>query len=47
MPAPGTSLAQALGWLLVLAEEALFVWSYLLTCNGVLIGMKRNDRGVT
>jgi hypothetical protein len=44
MPAPGGSLAQALGWLVVLAEEAVFVWSYLLLCGSVLIGMSRNDR---
>jgi len=45
MPQPGTSLAQALGWLIVLAEEAVFVWSYLLLCSAVLIGTSRNDRG--
>ena len=45
MPQPGTSLAQALGWLIVLAEEAVFVWSYLLLCSAVLIGVHRNDRG--
>jgi hypothetical protein len=44
MPQPGTSLAQALGWLAVLAEEAVFVWSYLLLCSAVLIGIDRNER---
>jgi hypothetical protein len=44
MPAPATSLAQALGWLLVLAEEGLFVWSYLLMGHGVLIGAGSIDR---
>ncbi|HEX7082186.1 MAG TPA: hypothetical protein VF329_14345 [Gammaproteobacteria bacterium] len=38
MPAPGTSLVQGLGWLIVLAEEAVFVWSYLLLSEGTLIG---------
>jgi hypothetical protein len=44
MPQPGASLMQLLGWLLVLAEEALFVWSYLLMCNAVLIGVNADDR---
>jgi hypothetical protein len=39
MPQPGTSFVQALGWLTLLAEEALFVWSYLLVCSAVLMGM--------
>jgi hypothetical protein len=38
MPQPGTSLVQALGWLTLLAEEALFVWSHLLLCSAVLMG---------
>jgi hypothetical protein len=37
MPAPGSSLAQAFGWLLLLAEQCLFVWSYLLPCSAVLM----------
>jgi len=37
MPQPGTSLVQALGWLVVLAEEVLFVWSYLSLCGAVLM----------
>lgn len=36
LPAPGTSLWQALGWVLLLAQEALFVWSYLLLCRVVV-----------
>lgn len=44
MPEPGASFLQALGWLLVLAEEGLFVWSYLLLCSAVLIGVKSDDR---
>ena len=36
LPAPGTSLWQALGWALLLAQEALFVWSYVLVCGGVV-----------
>lgn len=36
MPAPGTSVWQATVWCLVLAREALFVWSYLLLCRGAL-----------
>lgn len=43
MPVPGTSLVHALGWLIVLAEEALFVWSYLLVCSAVLVGVRRHD----
>lgn len=40
MPSPGASLAEALGWLAVLAEEAVFVWSYLsYLCPAVLGGM--------
>lgn len=40
MPAPGASMAEALGWLAVLAEEAVFVWSYLsYLCPAVLGGM--------
>jgi hypothetical protein len=46
MPQPGASLGQALGWLAVLAEEVLFVWSYLLLCSGVLLGVTRRDRNV-
>lgn len=37
MPQPGVSLAQALGWLVVLAEESLFVWSYLVLAGAVLL----------
>jgi hypothetical protein len=44
MPAPATSLVQLLGWLLVLAEEVLFVWSYLLLSHGILIGAGTVDR---
>jgi hypothetical protein len=44
MPQPGASLAELLGWLLVIAEEGLFVWSYLLVCNGLLIGVNADVR---
>ncbi len=44
LPAPGASLAEAAGWLIVLAEEALFVWSYLSLCSVVLSGIHRHDR---
>jgi hypothetical protein len=44
MPTPGVSLAEWAGWLVVVAEQALFVWSYLLMCNGILIGANRRDR---
>ena len=40
MPSPGTSLAQAAGWLVLLAEEALFVWSYLSLCSAALLGSR-------
>jgi hypothetical protein len=46
MPQPGASLGQALGWLAVLAEEVLFVWSYLLLCSGVLLGASRSDGSI-
>lgn len=46
MPQPGRSLGQALGWLAVLAEEVLFVWSYLLLCSGVLPGAMRRDGSI-
>jgi len=36
LPTPGTSVWQAAGWCVVLAREALFVWSYLLLCSGAL-----------
>lgn len=37
LPAPGTSFWQALGWVLLLAQEAVFVWSYLLLCRVVVM----------
>lgn len=38
LPVPGLSwLLQLSGWLIVFIQEALFVWSYLLFCNGVLM----------
>jgi len=43
MPQPGLSAAQALGWLIVLAEEAVFVWSYLSFLCPVLIGSTKHD----
>lgn len=36
LPAPAQSLWQGLGWILLLARDALFVWSYMLLCRGVL-----------
>jgi hypothetical protein len=44
MPVPGISPMQLLGWALVFAAEALFVWSYLLLSHGVLIGAGAYDR---
>ncbi|MFU8896223.1 MAG: hypothetical protein ACNA8J_07525 [Gammaproteobacteria bacterium] len=44
MPAPGDSFLQMLGWVLVFAEETLFVWSYLLMGYGVLQGIGAHDR---
>jgi hypothetical protein len=44
MPAPGDSFLQLLGWLVALAEETLFVWSYLLMSYGVLTGIGAHDR---
>lgn len=40
VPEPGVSLAQGLGWVIVLAEEALFVWSYLSLCSAALLGSR-------
>ena len=45
LPVPGTSAWQLLGWAVVLAEETLFVWSYLLLAHGVLTGVGAHDRG--
>ena len=36
LPTPGSSVWQAVAWCIVLAQEALFVWSYLLLCRGAL-----------
>lgn len=36
LPAPTTSLWQVLAWCVVFAQEALFVWSYLVLCRGAL-----------
>jgi hypothetical protein len=44
MPVPGMSLLQLFGWLLVLVDEALFVWSYLLLCQSLLIAVNSDDR---
>lgn len=44
LPAPATSLVDLLGWLLILAEEVLFVWSYLLLSHGLLLGAGTIDR---
>lgn len=44
MPQPGASLAEAFGWLIVLAVEALFVWSYLLFLSAVPIVASRDER---
>jgi hypothetical protein len=44
MPAPGASFLHLLGWVLILAEETLFVWSYLLMGYGVLKGTGAYDR---
>ena len=35
LPTPGASYWQATGWIILLAQEALFVWSYLLLCRGM------------
>jgi hypothetical protein len=44
MPAPGLSLAQLAGWLVLVAAEALFAWSYLLLCIGLVQGARLHDR---
>jgi len=44
MPAPASSLWNLLGWLLVLVEEVLFVWSYLLAAHGILTRVGAHDR---
>jgi hypothetical protein len=38
VPGVGTALLRLMAWSIVLAEEVLFVWSYLLFCNGVVVG---------
>lgn len=43
MPQPGLSAGQAVGWLVVLAEEAVFVWSYLSFLCPVVIGSMKHD----
>lgn len=45
MPRPGGSAAEALGWLAVLAEEAVFVWSYLSYLCPVVIGGGTHGNG--
>ncbi|MFS8607630.1 MAG: hypothetical protein LOD94_06515, partial [Gammaproteobacteria bacterium] len=47
MPAPGDSIAEALGCLAVLAEEAVFVWAYLAYLSPAVLGGLRDgsDRG--
>lgn len=44
LPDPAASLPQLFGWIIVLAEESLFAWSYLLLAHGVLIGAGARDR---
>ncbi|HEX6994167.1 MAG TPA: hypothetical protein VF339_08470 [Gammaproteobacteria bacterium] len=44
MPQPGLSAGQAVGWLIVLAEEAVFVWSYLSFLCPVVIESKHDER---
>jgi hypothetical protein len=44
LPHAGTVLLQLAAWVLVLAAEAVFVWSYLLFCNGVVIGVNIVER---
>jgi hypothetical protein len=44
LPMLGIPLFQWLGWLLVFVREAVFVWSYLLLCQGVLLGVNRHVR---
>ncbi len=41
MPRPGTSMLQAAGWLILLAEDAVFVWAYLLFCSSVLVASEK------
>lgn len=44
MPRPGGSVLEALGWLAVLAEETVFVWSYLLYLSPIMMGASANGR---
>jgi hypothetical protein len=44
LPLAGGTLLQFAAWTVVLAEEALFVWSYVLFCNGVVLGAQTLDR---
>jgi hypothetical protein len=43
VPEPGASLADAAGWLVLLGEETLFVWSYLVLCSAVLLGGRYSE----
>jgi hypothetical protein len=44
LPLVGGRLLQLAGWILVLAEQALFALSYLLFCQGVSLGAMAIDR---
>jgi hypothetical protein len=44
LPMLGVPLFQWLGWLLIFVRETVFVWSYLLLCQGVLLGVNRHVR---
>ncbi len=44
LPALQLPLYQGLAWSLVFVREVLFVWSYLLLLQGVLLGVMANDR---
>jgi hypothetical protein len=44
LPMLGAPVFQWLGWLLVFVREMVFVWSYLLLCQGVLLGVNRHVR---
>lgn len=43
LPTPGTSLWQSLGWAVLLAQEAVFVWSYLLLCRALVLPAPKNN----
>jgi hypothetical protein len=43
LPGPGQPLLQLTGWILLLGHQALFVWSYLIFCLGMVLLGRRDE----